>query len=124
MDNTLLATALVVTLLFIALSTYFLFLHRRTSSGPVIYLVGHSGSGKTALWSYVMRVPQACLQQFQYGRVVPTQTSMSIISATLSHASLEKQIVMIDCPGHPRLAHLLRQSLSTYSPRGIIILID
>ena len=101
MDNTLLATALVVTLLFIALSTYFLFLHRRTSSGPVIYLNGHSGSGKTALWSYIMRVPRACLQQFKYGRVVPTQTSVSINSAMLSHASLEKQIVMIDCPGHP-----------------------
>ena len=49
---------------------------------------------------------------------------MSINSATLSHASLEKQVVLIDCPGHPRLAHLLRQSLLTYSPRGIIILID
>jgi signal recognition particle receptor subunit beta len=49
---------------------------------------------------------------------------MSINSATLSHASLEKQVVLIDCPGHPRLAHLLRQSLSTQSPRGIIFLID
>src|SRR5947207_13237616 len=49
---------------------------------------------------------------------------MSINSATLSHASLEKPVVIIDCPGHPRLAHLLRQSLSTQSTRGVILLID
>jgi signal recognition particle receptor subunit beta len=49
---------------------------------------------------------------------------MSINSATLSHASLEKPVVIVDCPGHPRLAHLLRQSLSTQSPRGVILLID
>jgi signal recognition particle receptor subunit beta len=49
---------------------------------------------------------------------------MAINSATLSHASLEKQVIIIDCPGHPRLAHLLRHSLSTQSPRGVILVID
>ena len=49
---------------------------------------------------------------------------MSINSATLKHASLEKPITIIDCPGHPRLAHLLRQSLATQSPRGVIFMID
>ena len=53
MDTMLLASTLLITLLFIALSTYFLFIRPRKSSGPVIYLVGPSGSGKTALWSYV-----------------------------------------------------------------------
>jgi signal recognition particle receptor subunit beta len=49
---------------------------------------------------------------------------MAINSATLSHASLEKPVTIIDCPGHPRVAHLLRQSLSTQSPTGVILLID
>ena len=49
---------------------------------------------------------------------------MAINSATLSHASLEKPVVIIDCPGHPRVAHLLRQSLSAQPPRGVILLID
>jgi signal recognition particle receptor subunit beta len=49
---------------------------------------------------------------------------MSINSAKLNHASLEKQITIIDCPGHPRLAHLFRQSLTMYKPMGTIILID
>ena len=49
---------------------------------------------------------------------------MSVNSASLSHASLDKKVTIIDCPGHPRLAHLLRQSLSTQSPRGIIVLVD
>jgi hypothetical protein len=53
MDTTLLAASLLITLLLVALSTYFLFLRPRTLSGPVIYLGGPSGSGKTALWSYV-----------------------------------------------------------------------
>src|SRR5271156_1553406 len=53
MDKTLLVVSLVVTLLFVALSTYFLFFHSRQSSGAAIYLVGPSKSGKTALWSYV-----------------------------------------------------------------------
>jgi ABC-type cobalamin transport system ATPase subunit len=53
MDVALLATGVVVALLFIAVSTYFFFFRSRQSSGPVIYLVGPSGSGKTALWSYV-----------------------------------------------------------------------
>jgi signal recognition particle receptor subunit beta len=56
--------------------------------------------------------------------VIPTQTSLSINSAPLTHASIEKQITVIDCPGHPRLAHLLRQSLAQTSPRGVILLID
>lgn len=49
---------------------------------------------------------------------------MSINSASIKHASLEKEVTIIDCPGHPRLAHILKQSLSTHSPRGVIILID
>ena len=49
---------------------------------------------------------------------------MSINSSTISHASLEKQVTIVDCPGHPRLAHLLRQSLATLKPRGVILLID
>ena len=63
-------------------------------------------------------------KQLKYGRVVPTQTSLSINSSTLNHASLEKQISIIDCPGHPRLQHLLRQRLQQNSPRGVILLID
>jgi hypothetical protein len=59
MDNTLLATSLILTLLFIALSTYFLLFHRKTS-GPVIYILGPTGAGKTALWSYV-RAPYSQL---------------------------------------------------------------
>ena len=57
MDTTLLAITLVVTLIFIAVSTYFLLYRIRSVSGPVIYLVGPSASGKTALWSYVRRFP-------------------------------------------------------------------
>jgi DNA replication protein DnaC len=53
MDNTLLVTSLLITLLLLALSTYFFFVRPRKSSGPSIFLVGPSGSGKTALWSYV-----------------------------------------------------------------------
>src|SRR5271170_2449812 len=49
---------------------------------------------------------------------------MSINSATIKHASLEKPITIIDCPGHPRLVHLLRQSLATQSPRGVIFIVD
>jgi len=49
---------------------------------------------------------------------------MSVNSASLSHPSLENPITIIDCPGHPRLAHLLRQSLSIHRPRGTILLID
>jgi len=60
----------------------------------------------------------------KYSRVIPTQTSLSINSASIKHASLEKEVTIIDCPGHPRLAHILKQSLSTHSPRGVIILID
>jgi signal recognition particle receptor subunit beta len=62
--------------------------------------------------------------KLQYGRVVPTQTSMRINSCVITHASLEKPVTIIDCPGHPRLAHLLRQSLSTSAPRGVIVMID
>jgi signal recognition particle receptor subunit beta len=49
---------------------------------------------------------------------------MSINSSTISHASLEKQVTIIDCPGHPRLGHLLKQSLATHKPRGVILLLD
>ena|SRR5579859_7453191 len=49
---------------------------------------------------------------------------MSVNSATLTHASLEKEVTIIDCPGHPRLAHLLRHSLTTHTPRGVILLVD
>ena len=49
---------------------------------------------------------------------------MSINSSTISHASLEKQVTIIDCPGHPRLAHLLKQSLTSHKPKGIILLLD
>jgi ABC-type uncharacterized transport system YnjBCD ATPase subunit len=56
MDTTLLVTSLVLTLIFIALSTYFL-LFRSKSTGPVIYILGPSGAGKTALWSYVTPYP-------------------------------------------------------------------
>jgi len=49
---------------------------------------------------------------------------MMINSATIQHVSLEKPITIIDCPGHPRLVHLLRQSLATQSPRGVIFMID
>jgi signal recognition particle receptor subunit beta len=64
------------------------------------------------------------LHQLNYGKQLPTQTSMSINSATIPFPSSEKQITIIDCPGNPRLAHLLRHSLSTHAPRGIIILLD
>ena len=63
-------------------------------------------------------------EQFKYGKVIPTQTSMAINSATIKHGSLDRPITIIDCPGHPRLAHLLRQSLSTTKPKGVILLID
>jgi Cdc6-like AAA superfamily ATPase len=53
MDTTLLVTSLLLTLLFIGLSTYFL-LFRPKSTGPVIYILGPTGAGKTALWSYVI----------------------------------------------------------------------
>jgi ribose/xylose/arabinose/galactoside ABC-type transport system permease subunit len=53
MDTMLLVTSLALTLLFIAISTYFLFFLSRKPSGNAIYLVGPSGSGKTALWSFV-----------------------------------------------------------------------
>jgi ABC-type uncharacterized transport system YnjBCD ATPase subunit len=53
MDTSLLITALAITLLFIALSTYFLFFRAAKAAGNTIYLVGPSGAGKTALWSFV-----------------------------------------------------------------------
>jgi len=112
MDNMLLTISLFITILLIALSTYILF-RSRVSSSPSIYLVGPCGSGKTALWSYL-----------QYGRIISTQTSQTINMATLKHASLEKSITLIDCPGHPRLAGLLHKSLTAYTPQGVIILVD
>jgi len=54
MDNILLIVSLFLTLLFIAITTYWFFLRPSTRIGPVIYLVGPSGSGKTALWTYVL----------------------------------------------------------------------
>src|SRR5271168_2242321 len=56
--------------------------------------------------------------------MIPTQTSMAINSATVKNGSLDRPVTIIDCPGHPRLAHLLRQSLSTTKPKGVILLID
>lgn len=49
---------------------------------------------------------------------------MSINSSQLTHDSLPKPITIVDCPGHPRLAHLLRQSLATSPPRGVILMLD
>jgi signal recognition particle receptor subunit beta len=49
---------------------------------------------------------------------------MSINSATINHASLETSVTVIDCPGHPRLAHLLRQSLNDKKPQGTMMLLD
>lgn len=49
---------------------------------------------------------------------------MTINSSPLTHSSLEKQITLLDCPGHPRLAHLLRQSLTQRSPKGFLLLLD
>jgi Cdc6-like AAA superfamily ATPase len=53
MDTSLLITTLAVALLFIALSTYFLFFRAGKAAGNTIYLVGPPGAGKTALWSFV-----------------------------------------------------------------------
>jgi len=53
MDTKLLLASLALTLLFIAISTYFLFFRSGKASGNAIYLVGPSGSGKTALWTFV-----------------------------------------------------------------------
>lgn len=49
---------------------------------------------------------------------------MTINSSRLTHPSLGKQITIIDCPGHPRLAHLLQQSLTTQPPHGVLLLLD
>jgi signal recognition particle receptor subunit beta len=49
---------------------------------------------------------------------------MAINSATVKNGSLDRSVTIIDCPGHPRLAHLLRQSLSTTKPKGVILMID
>jgi flagellar biosynthesis GTPase FlhF len=53
MDTSLLITTLAITLLFIAVSTYFLFFLAGKAAGKTIYLVGPTGAGKTALWSFV-----------------------------------------------------------------------
>jgi len=130
MDTTLLLTSLALTLLLIAVSTYFLFFWSGKASGNAIYLVGPSGSGKTALWTFVRHILNLVNKRsdmsskLKYGRTVPTQTSMSINSCLLTHASLKKPVTIIDCPGHPRLAHLLRQSLATTPPRGVTVLLD
>jgi signal recognition particle receptor subunit beta len=62
--------------------------------------------------------------QLKFGRVVPTQTSMIVNSSQLTHDSLQKPVTIVDCPGHPRLAHLLRQSLALSTPRGVILMLD
>ena len=49
---------------------------------------------------------------------------MTVNSSALNHSSLDKRITLLDSPGHPRLAHLLRQSLTTHSPKGFLLLID